>query len=323
MKIEQPQQNGTVWTLRQDWREVVAERAACWSEQEEYTLDRVNLARPEPVCLAWSGGMAPYTVQIGQQRIVTGATQHLLYNLETDREYEWSVTDSRGESVSARLKTAYSPRLIAMPDHDRGPVNFRDWGGWKTIHGRRLRQGRGYRGAAPDLFVPSTAKNLQYLREELKIRTDLDLRYDFQVEGRHRSDLGDGVRWIHKPVNAYNSFTEEQNRLFAETIRLFADPELYPVFIHCAGGCDRTGEIVFLLQAVCGMSDEDLFTEYELTSLWAPRPRTIPYLVDWLEKITALAAGETDLRKCVAVYLEKIGVTAGEQEKIRQNLLED
>ena len=322
MKIEQPQPNATVWTLREDWRETVAERAARWREQEEYTLDQVNLARPEPVHLEWSGGTAPYTVEIGHQQIKTGEKEYFLYNLECDREYEWRVTDSNGESVAGTLKTAYSPRLIAMPDRDRGPVNFRDWGGWKTVDGRRLRQGRAYRGAAPDLFVPSTAKNLQFLKEELKIRTDLDLRYDSQVEGRHNSDLGESIRWIHKPVNAYNSFTPEQDQLFAETIRLFADPELYPVFVHCAGGCDRTGEIVFLIQAVCGMSDEDLFTEYELTSLWAPRPRTIPYLVDWLEKITALAAGETDLRKCVAIYLEKIGVTAAEQEQIRQNLLE-
>ncbi|MBO5201396.1 MAG: hypothetical protein J6C30_01550, partial [Lentisphaeria bacterium] len=80
--------------------------------------------------------------------------------------------------------------------------------------------------------------------------------------------------------------------------------------------------MVFLIQAVCGVSDEDLFTEYELTSLWAPRPRTIPYLVDWLEKIMSFSTGETDLRKCVVNYLEKIGVTAVEQEQIRQNLLE-
>lgn len=322
MKIECPQENDIVRTLRHDWREVVAERARCWSEHEEYTLDQVNLSRPEPVHLEWSGGTAPYTVEIGHQQIKTGEKEYFLYNLECDREYEWRVTDSNGESVAGTLKTAYCPRLIAMPDRDRGPVNFRDWGGWKTVDGRRLRQGRGYRGTAPDLFVPSTEKNLRYLREELKICTDLDLRYDSQVEGRHSSDLGEGVRWIHKPVNAYNSFTPDQDQLFAETIRLFADPELYPVFVHCAGGCDRTGEIVFLIQAVCGVSDEDLFTEYELTSLWAPRPRTIPYLVDWLEKIMSFSTGETDLRKCVVNYLEKIGVTAVEQEQIRQNLLE-
>ncbi|MBR1999490.1 MAG: tyrosine-protein phosphatase, partial [Lentisphaeria bacterium] len=310
----------TVWTLRRDWREVVAQRAACWSEQEEYTLDRVNLARPESVRLVWRGGKGPYAVEIGGQCLEVMQNKCSVFNLETDREYDWRVTDSNGETVVGRLKTAYSPRLIGFPDPDNGPANFRDWGGWKTVDGRRLKQGRVYRGAAPELFVPSTEKNLQFLKDVLKIRTDLDLRYETQVVGRTRSDLGEGVRWIHKPVNAYSSFTEEQNRLFAETIRLFADPELYPVFVHCAGGCDRTGEIVFLVQAVCGLSDEDLFTEYELTSLWAPRPRTIPYLVDWLEKIAAFSDGEQDLRRQVAIYLEAIGVTAAEQEQIRQNL---
>lgn len=320
MKLEFPGNGETVWTLRRDWREVVAQRAACWNEGEEYTLDQVNLSRPESVRLVWSGGKGPYAVEIGGQHLDVMQNECSVFNLETDREYDWRVTDSNGETVVGRLKTAYSPRLIGLPDQDNGPANFRDWGGWKTVDGRRLKQGRVYRGAAPELFVPSTEKNLQFLKDVLKIRTDLDLRYETQVVGRTRSDLGEGVRWIHKPVNAYSSFTEEQNRLFAETIRLFADPELYPVFVHCAGGCDRTGEIVFLVQAVCGLSDEDLFTEYELTSLWAPRPRTIPYLVNWLEKIAAFSDGEQDLRRQVAAYLEAIGVTAAEQEQIRQNL---
>ena len=42
-----------------------------------------------------------------------------------------------------------------------------------------------------------------------------------------------------------------------------------PVYFHCSVGADRTGSIAFLIGALCGMSEDQLAKEFELTSFSA------------------------------------------------------
>lgn len=37
------------------------------------------------------------------------------------------------------------------------------------------------------------------------------------------------------------------------------------VVVHCSKGCDRTGMVVMFILAICGVSPEDIATDYELT----------------------------------------------------------
>src|SRR5918997_6088186 len=37
------------------------------------------------------------------------------------------------------------------------------------------------------------------------------------------------------------------------------------VVVHCSKGCDRTGMVVMFILAICGISPEDIATDYELT----------------------------------------------------------
>jgi hypothetical protein len=49
-------------------------------------------------------------------------------------------------------------------------------------------------------------------------------------------------------------------------LRILSRWENYPVYLHCWGGADRTGTVVFLLQGIAGVSLADLAVDYELTS---------------------------------------------------------
>jgi len=215
------------------------------------------------------------------------------------------------------------PRLIRIPGEKPVPFNVRDVGGKHRVCGGRIRQSAVYRGTEFDGEYQLTDSGRKVLREELKIRTDLDLRYPEQVAGRTQSELGSDIRRIHCPVNAYNSFTPEQNVLFRDAIRVFADSDNYPIYFHCAGGTDRTGEIAFLLEALLDAEEEELFLDYELSSLSIfPRSRDIAYFVKWRNRISSFAEPGDSWRVKAEKYMLSIGVTPDEIAAVRSNLIE-
>ena len=79
---------------------------------------------------------------------------------------------------------------------------------------------------------------------------------------------GDGVECVTLKYRPYDEIFEEQHlEGIVKIMGLFADEEKYPVYFHCLGGADRTGMIALYLRAILGESDEDMLTDYELTSL--------------------------------------------------------
>lgn len=49
----------------------------------------------------------------------------------------------------------------------------------------------------------------------------------------------------------------------APYLRVFANPDNYPIIFHCRGGADRTGSLAFILNALQGVSEADLIKDYE------------------------------------------------------------
>ena len=279
-----------------------------------------------PVELRWHGGRSPFSVEIGGCRHPCAENRLEVANLETGKGIDWLLSDSAGQTVHGHFATAAGPRLIQMPDRDHGPVNFRDVGGWPwRLHGRsgRLRQGLLYRGSAVGEWLPASEANNAFVRDVLGVKTDVDLRYPQQVQGKTGSDLGKGIRWLCHHINAYNSFTQEQRAIWRDAVALFADRDLYPIYFHCSGGVDRTGELAFLLQGLCGVPPEWLFIYYELSSLAGfPRARTIPYLQEWQEQLRSFAPAGAPWHDVIECYFLAIGVTSSQIAAIRAILME-
>ena len=81
--------------------------------------------------------------------------------------------------------------------------------------------------------------------------------------------LGDGV--IHKYYNClmYKSiFSDLGKDVIKEIFTDLANPDNYPMYMHCTYGLDRTGTVCYLLEAMLGLSDNDLKREYELSALF-------------------------------------------------------
>lgn len=54
---------------------------------------------------------------------------------------------------------------------------------------------------------------------------------------------------------------------FATILNHLASPDPSPMLIHCTAGKDRTGIICALILSLCGVDDETVAQEYELTQL--------------------------------------------------------
>lgn len=243
------------------------------------------------------------------RHLKTGTTYYYRLKLKL------STSDEVG--VTGTFNTVESPRILSIG----GINNVRDIGGWKTIDGKTIKQGLLYRGSEIDGAVEPTfvltEQGKQDMLSILGIRFDMDLRLGSESNG---DPLGDGV--LHKIYGApmYRNALKEQN---AETIRsIFADlakEENYPIYLHCTYGKDRTGTVCYLLEALLGLSDDDLRKEFELSAFTDGYVGSEQYaeMVAYVQ----LLAGETTAEK-VEGFLLSIGVTAEEISNIRQIFLQ-
>ena len=330
-----PAENAEISLMKRDWRKAIQDCLKRGKTESGYG-DYESEGFPEPVHFSWKNGKPPYLLVLktdgGQIHCFETESDSIdVYNLMVAKKYEWRLEDSEKTTFYGTFSTARTPRLMNLPDRTSAPVNVRDMGGYLTASGKSVRQGLVFRGSdfksdsAPDIAAMSDS-NRNVLLNVIKITTELDLRYREQAADQKGSGISPSVRWLHYPVNAYNPFDDAMNALFRDAMRCFAEESNYPIYVHCSGGVDRTGEICFLLGALLGMDEEDLFIDYELSTLSRfPRPRDIPYFQEWLKRVAAFSPRDGDglsYQTKVENYLLGIGVSKQEIEAIRAIMLE-
>ena len=245
-------------------------------------------------------------------------------NLPCGRKYFWRAAAGEDFSPVRSFTTARDlPRWIAMPE----VTNVRDIGNWPTRDGRVIRQEMVYRGAQLDAWPPPPEcavndEGRHVFFDVLKIRTELDLRGKTPVLPVER--FRPVVMQAYATWNETGIFSAEQMAAVKKIFDLFADPDTYPVYIHCMGGGDRTGTVAFLLEAMLGVDIADMITEYELSNLSVSgeRSRFSAVWTKFMEKLETFAPGGSRNDQ-ISAYLAQCGVTKQTQEKIRKILLTD
>ena len=237
-------------------------------------------------------------------------------HLYTNTEYFYRVTvcTTNGvESSTGRFKTADTPRILSI----EGLSNVRDIGNWKTDSGKRIKQGLLIRGTELDGAVESgyhlTNKGLSDLINIYGIKTDIDLRADTPLS---MDALGSQVEHRYYGMVMYsNIFTDEGKEKIRAVFSDLANPDNYPVYMHCTYGCDRTGTVCYLLEALLGVSKGDLLREYGLSNLNIEKIKSV-------ENGLGQFAGET-IKEQTESYLLSSGVTEYQIESIRNIFLGD
>ena len=259
---------------------------------------------------------------------ITGKDSIAVDNLKTGLRYscsaEFTLKSGKTLRQMVTLTTADAlPRWIRLP----GASNVRDVGGWKTADGKyRVRQGLLYRGGEFDRRTRLTPEGRQIFLKILRIRTDLDLRAHAGLEPGAPEYLfeKEGVRQVLLPYSSIKLGHPAGRRVVAGLFRELAKNETFPAYIHCAGGADRTGSAVFLLLGVLGLEDEEMLTEFELTSfsVYGKRSRK-----GWVFKCTLKALEKygrknDPLRRKAELFLLDCGVSQADIAAIRNIFLE-
>ena len=261
----------------------------------EYKHDYGANDRPRPVTLSWTGGPAT--------RIEMSTSPVEVYNLIPGEKYYYKVYD--GNKV---LKTAYVEPVGPLRMIYGVTGNMRDLGGWKA-DGGHVAYGRLYRGARLSSRMPDSGKDI-FLRQ-LGISVDLDLRGIKDSEA-HVGPVIQGAEYAKFPVEKnMGRGTGNTQELYQQAIRSIIGwlGEGRNVFFHCAGGADRTGSLAFLIEALLGVSENDLSKDYELTTFGGQNTR--------LRNFRATEK-ETHILYELVTYLRKFG---GPQSSINELVL--
>ncbi len=254
--------------------------------------------------------------------------QNILFldNLMTGKTYDYTVevTAPRdgGETTlyQGSVTTAATNRFVRLS----GVVNTRDIGGYTTLDGKRVKQGLLIRGSELDGLVESSL----FLTDKdaaaaFGFKTELDLRNREIFSGDYQSRLGANVthRFCNAPQYGEIYAAEAWPRL-REIFSVLADPNAYPLYLNCTYGADRTGTVVYLLQAVLGISDEEKELEFRLSGF------TIPYFgvsteLNGIYGGLDSLPGDTVNEKLCGFLTREVGVTEAQLDSIRAILLEE
>lgn len=114
-----------------------------------------------------------------------------------------------------------------------------------------------------------TEEGAGYLANDIGMKTEIDLRGHDECFGIDGSPVGKGVAWYNIHATGYDGIQNKPGReSTARCLKFFLDEKNYPIDIHCIGGQDRTGTLAFLLNALLGVSEEELYLDWECSAFW-------------------------------------------------------
>ena len=209
-----------------------------------------------------------------------GADSVDFYNLIPNRSYYWKLeTQAPGGTPTLIQEGQFTTTgMVRMLKID-GIYNVRDMGGWTGLGGNPIKYGKLIRGSRLNVNGSTqeliTAEGKRALLE-VGVRADLDLRDAGDAPmaggGARHSYLGDTIPIVNID-GAYGSriatFADKPQSIRGIKQIIAWLKQDKPVYFHCSVGADRTGTVAYLIGALCGMSEDALCKEFELTSFSA------------------------------------------------------
>jgi protein-tyrosine phosphatase len=170
-----------------------------------------------------------------------------------------------------------------------GILNLRDLGGYTVEGGRQVAWRRVFRSGG---LWDATPADLLRLREEVGVRSVLDLRDKAEIDRRGSLSATANVSYINVPLSTDtgNIGAVELVRALGDTgrgyllnmkdagygrrlvgcLRAIAEAD-HPLVFHCSAGKDRTGVLAACLLSVLGVESRHIVEDYTLTGPYMAR----------------------------------------------------
>ena len=271
---------------------------------------------------------------------------YMFQNAKLATKYYYRAATSEEGLASATTKnitsTDQAPRVVYVPD----VLNFRDIGGWATelVPGAKINQGLYFRCAQLDAAQGSTTSKLDTTGKgmaalkELGIKCDIDMR-----DQRNQPNNGNGpskasandwpVTFVSAPVpsgsepgrweGASGTWMGTSCNIAEQYVKIFnaiANCDDEPCMLHCTYGADRTGIVTFFLEALLGMSEEEMTRDYVWTQFTQGRTVKLTEsdaeFPQWISK-TENCEGDTFADK-MENHLISFGIAKSTLEHIRE-----
>jgi hypothetical protein len=216
-----------------------------------------------------------------------------------------------------------------------GVSNTRDIGGYFTEDGKyQVKQGMVYRGGEVDASWGSiTDGGKEKLLYTYGIKTDLDLR-GADLPSSPINDENTVLNYVNVSAPYYYGIVQsEYKEALITEIKTFANPDNYPIYLHCSLGRDRAGTLAFLINALLGVSEADLYRDYEMSFFSvngfadaAQGSGKIPVLLNNLDVLYDYLmglGGDTLAENTEAFMRGYLGITEEEISSIRNIMLEE
>lgn len=249
-----------------------------------------------------------------------------IYNLIPSQTYYYKVTatlaggDSR-QLISSSFNTTGQLRQIKA----NSVANIRDLGGWPTASGNAVRYGFIYRGAELSGNHNVEPEDATILRG-IGIKAELDLRGDGEAGNITASALGNEVEYRRIALGQTSTYlhglTKYRSQYKADVEYVFdCVKQDKPVYFHCAIGADRTGTLAFLLDGVLGVSESDIYKDFELTTFsYYNTGRGKGQLTEPMDLIKSVQ-GETLEQKFYKFFTDSLEIPAAEVDAFRSKML--
>lgn len=306
---------------------------------------------PFPVVINWEKheNAVQYTVTLntksailntGMQTYYVKDNRLSIYNLIPGTTYYYKVYALCADATTKWLKdgsfktTADRVRMLNI----EGIQNARDIGGYMaggSGTSSTVKYGLLFRGSAMDegayMRLSITGNGKEELTQRVGVRSDLDLRAgkttSVIVDANDPNDPG---AFYCAPFSNYvSAITDSNQRAYFKSILEYIVTRLEknrPVYIHCQGGCDRTGTLMFLLLGLLGVTESDLAKEYELSSLSLMGSKTRTRnstLYDYKGMVAAIKSYEgSNLTNKFEAFATECGVSSDTLTKFRSLMLE-
>ena len=164
-----------------------------------------------------------------------------------------------------------------------------------------------------------------YLANTLGLKSDIDLRAKHtECACMTGSPVGPGTKWFSRSYSSYGGMgTPHGKSVFREVFRLMLIPENYPIDFHCIAGQDRTGSVACTLLGLLGVSEEEIYLDWEATGFLSESV-SLNHKDRFNQLIAVFDAfpGET-LNERIVNYVLSLGFTMEDINDFRELMLEE